>query len=283
MKSVLITLLLLFAFLSVHPQKVLVSAKTDRQRILIGEPIQLTFEVVSSGRTQVKWTKFDTLPHFEVLAASQVDTQRISKGTLYRQTVTITSWDSGTWDIPPVIFEGVKTVAIRIHVDHTPFDNNLPYNDVKTIIDVPKGKPSGWHWYLIGAILFIMLFYLFFPDRSAKDNETYKGNAYEEALQQLHNLKSDAGEPTLYYSRLVRIFRDYVYRKKRVYSYSKTTDDLVLLIKQFDLPAEQQAEVGHSFRLADMVKFARYRPKTEENEQSLQNVKQAIITIESRK
>lgn len=286
MKRVPITLFLLIITLAAFTQKVLVTAKTDKQRILIGEPITLSLEAIVTGNGVIKWPRIDTLPHFEVMNAATVDTQRLSSGVMYKQAIVLTSWDSGKWDIPPITIQGVKSIPITINVDHTPFDYNLPYNEVKTVIEVPKEKDFGWHWYLIGAVVVIMLFYLFFPEGKSKEEVHYKGNAYEEALQQLHNLKSnhnDAAETKIYYTRLVQIFRDYVYRKKKLYSYSKTTDDLVGMMKQLQIPPELQQDLTHTLRTTDMVKFAKYRPQKEENERSMQNIKQAIVTIENRK
>jgi hypothetical protein len=286
MKQVLCLLLFITTTLGALSQKVLLTAKTDKQKILIGEPITLMLEAIVTGGEDIQWTKFDTLPHFEVMNRSDVDTQRIRNGILYKQSVILTSWDSGSWNIPPITISGSRSLPIPINVDHTPFDYNQPYNEVKTIIDIPKEKDFGWHWYLIGAVLIIMLFYLFFPEGKQKEEVHYKGNAYEEALQQLHNLKADHNDPVqvkIYYTKLVQVLRDYVYRKKKLYSYSKTTDDLVAMMNQLQLPAELQSELKHTLMTTDMVKFAKYRPQKEENDASLRNIKQAIITIENRK
>ena len=286
MKQVLLILLLLTTTLAAFSQKVLVTAKADKQRILIGERINLQLEAMVPGNQDIQWTRFDTLPHFEVMGASAVDTQRIKNGVLYKQSIVLTSWDSGSWDIPPITISGSRSLPITINVGHTPFDYSQPYNEVKTVIDVPKEKDFGWHWYLIGAVLVIMLFYLFFPEGKQKEEVHYKGNAYEEALQQLHNLSADPNDPTqvkIYYTKLVQVLRDYVYRKKKLYSYSKTTDDLAVLMKQLQIPAELQSELRQTLMTTDMVKFAKYRPGKEENEKAHHNIKQTIITIENRK
>lgn len=286
MKQLLISLLLVITTLTASTQKVLVTAKSDKQRILIGEQFTLSLQAMITSGAKVQWPRIDTLPHFEVMNASAVDTQKIRNGVMYKQTLLLTSWDSGSWVIPPITIQGSRSLPVAVNVDHAPFDYNLPYNEVKTVIDVPKEKDFEWHWYLIGLVLIIMLFYLFFPEGKSKEVAHYKGNAYEEALQQLHNLKisnSDPVEVKRYYTSLVQILRDYVYRKKKLYSYSKTTDDLVLLMKQLEIPEDQRAELTHTLMTTDMVKFAKYRPQKEENEKSLRNIRQAIITIENRK
>ncbi len=286
MKFLTLCLILLFCSFTAPAQKLLVTAKVDRQKILIGERINLTLEAMATSTTGFTWTKIDTLPHFEVMEVSRVDTQLIQNGVLYKQNILITSWDSGSWVIPPITLGGAKSSPIPINVGHTPFDVNEPYNEVKSILEVPKAKGPQWHWYLIGAVLLIMLFYLFFPEGKKKEEPEYKGNAFDDAQQELHQLKTQGlaeKDPKLFYTKLVQIFRDYLFRKKKWYSYSKTTDDLVELMNKLNLDKEQQAHLRQTLMVTDMVKFAKYKPGSEENAQSFQNIQKAITTIEQKK
>ena len=80
---------------------------------------------------------------------------------------------------------------------------------------------------------------------------------------------------------MIRIFRDYLHRRRNIYSFSKTTDDLSLQMQKLNMDREHYADLVQTLRLSDLVKFARYQPANAENETSIDTIKQSIITIEN--
>src|SRR3979409_1750558 len=92
---------LLLAVIVVTAQsKTTVKASVDRNKILIGEHIQLTLEADIPENELIHFFIIDSLPHFEILSKPKIDTTNTHDGTRLRQIISITSFDSGHWVIP---------------------------------------------------------------------------------------------------------------------------------------------------------------------------------------
>jgi hypothetical protein len=136
---------------------------------------------------------------------------------------------------------------------------------------------------LIGIAVLIALFLLFFPPKEKKEVDAKPAvveDPYKAALDRLEKI-NPAGEPKYFYTELVDIFRNYLEKRKRIQSFSKTTDDLSMQMRQLQLPPEQYMQLVQTLRLSDMVKFAKYQPQPEENEEAIDVIKKNIIAIEN--
>jgi len=273
---------LLAATLFAQPK---ITAKVDRDKILIGEPIELTLEARIPKDVSPRVFIFDTFPHFEVKNASEMTELIDGKEKILQQTFTITSWDSGSWQLPFFVVNNTVSKRLTIEVGHTPFDVSQPYNDIKEIVEVKKPTDSKWHWYLIGIALLIVLFLLFFPKGKKKPTVAAQPvssiDPYKEALARMDQLNS-AGirDPKLFYTQLVDIFRNYLHKRKNIQSFSKTTDDLSIQIGKINLGNDFYQQLVQSLRLSDMVKFAKFQPAADEQETSFQIIRTGIIEIE---
>lgn len=282
-------ILFLFLFQSSQAQMVnMISARVDKQRILIGEQINLTLSALVPVNGSVQWINIDTIPHFEIVKASKVDSQLVEKNVRLTQTLTLTSWDSGRWVIPSFSLAAAKnrkSEALMIDVGYTSADPAQDYHDIKDILEVPKPDRVTWYWYVIGAILLLLLFSLLFP---TKKKEKVAApipdvDSYKKALAQLEALKTKTdGDVKAFYTELVDIFRVYIFQRKGLQSFQKTTDDLSVQIKSLNIPAEQYTALVQVLRLSDMVKFARFIPAETETKNALEIIKRSIIRIENK-
>ncbi len=271
---------LLFAGTAAHSQDLGLSM--DRTRILIGEPIQVKLQAEFAAEP-VSWFQIDSFPHFEILERSKIDTVREGSRIRLLQTLTITSWDSGKWNVPPFPLGANTTGPVAVTVGHTPMDYSQPYHDIRDILDVKPERDSNWFWYFLFAMVLIALFMLFFPAGEKKKDVGFvpAPGAYRDALHRLDALKKKKGEdPKLFYTELVEIFRDYLSRRKNIRSHAQTTDDLAVRIKALDLPQEQYAELVQTLRLSDLAKFAKYRPEESELAGSVDSIGDSIANIE---
>jgi hypothetical protein len=262
-----------------------VSATTSRDKILIGDTFRLQLEAdFSKGQTPA-WFTVDTLLHFEVMERSAVDTQVVDEKLQLRQSFKLTSWDSGVWQIPALALGRVKTKPVKIDLAYSPhpFDTSQPYHDIKEIIDVEKPVASKWYWYLIFVLLLLLLFLLFFPAGKKKEKPAFvpAEGAYKAALKKLELLEAKKTEdPKQFYTELVNIYREYLYRRWNIRSFSKTTDDLAIQMDALEMPDDLYRETVQSLRLSDLVKYARYQPQSEETKKALEVIRDSIITIE---
>lgn len=285
MNRLVFLLLVMMVFGSLQAQTL--SATADKQQILIGEQLQLHIKATLPQNVPFTWLSIDTIPHFEIMERSKVDTTVNNNQLTLTQTLTLTSWDSGKWNIPPLNFEGGRSAPISVKVNwDLPFNPKQPYHDIKDIRDVKVEEPSNWYWYFLLAIILIALFLLFFSEKEKKENDkpVLDANAYQKALKQLDDLDDGRKdiETKQLYTKMLHIFRWYLQTGKGIQSYSKTTDDLSIKLKELNMPSGQFNELLQTLRLADLVKFAKYKPAESETKSALQNIRNSIITIEKR-
>src|SRR5207249_2444196 len=156
----------------------------DKQKILLGEPLQIKAITLINKGQNADYFSFDTLPHLEILERSKIDTAIVNEKLQLSQTLTATSWDSGRWNVPTTIINDNQTKPITLDVVYTsPWDPNQPYHDIKGIVPVKNPGKSTWWWYVIGLAVLVALFLLFFPDSKKEKTIELDRNAYKKAMQ----------------------------------------------------------------------------------------------------
>ncbi|MBI3137091.1 MAG: LPXTG cell wall anchor domain-containing protein [Sphingobacteriales bacterium] len=263
-----------------------VKARTDKTRILIGEPLQLSIEVQVPEKEPIRFVTIDSIAHFEWLEKPVVDTESNSNGTLLRGIYKITSFDSGRWVIPAFeLSGGLRTDSIPVEVLFADFDPKADYHDIKDILEAkPETKNTAGWWFVAGGgfLLLLLLLYFFRKKKPAANTEKpVTGiSPFDEAMKGLQVLQSGTIDPKTYHTSLAGIFRLYIFRKKGLLSLQETTDDLVLQVKELGLDKSSFDELVQALRLGDFVKFAKYLPGTSDNRQAFESIKKAIEVLE---
>jgi hypothetical protein len=281
-RIITILLFILYAQLG-FTQKANLTATVDRQSILIGE--QFTLVLTATIPNAGYWPSVDTLPHFEILS-SKIDSQQNGNGLQITHTLTLTSWDSGKWNLPTFVVKGLnRTKPIAITVSFTsPFDPNQEYHDVKDIMEVNKPARETWFWYLIGLLMLLLLFALLFPSKKKKiDNGVFVPDEgiFKASLKKLDQLKQQPpADRKAFYTELVTIFRDYLSKRKDIQSHSQTTVDLSLQLTDLELRKSVYEPLVQTLQLSDLVKFARFEPISSDNDKALETIRESIIAIE---
>ena len=285
-KTIISIVAVFFAVYGVAQNKTTVKATIDRSKILIGEPIRLILEADIPENEAIRFFQPDSIPHFEFLDIQKIDTSNTGKGTVLSRVFQITSFDSGHWVIPSFILgDSIVTDTIPVDVGFSPFNPEQAYHDIKDIIEVnpPEEKQKIRWWYIVaGAALLLLLLILLFRRKKkpvAKPVEQPL-DPYKEAMEQLEKLQRDKPEAKQYYSRLVDIFREYIAAKKEIHSLQTTTNDLVVQLKSLHLPKEQFDDLSQSLRLSDFVKFAKYIPSAEDDQNTFTIIHSSIQQIE---
>lgn len=275
---------LFFSVFVAAQRQVTVKATVDRPQILIGEPIRLTLEADIPEDQPIRFFRVDTLPHFELLEKGKIDTSNTGSGTVLSQLIHITSFDSGHWVIPSFVLYGdIATDTVPVDVGFSPFDPGQPYHDIKDIIEVKPAAPAKnrWWWYIAGSVLLLLVIAaLLLRKKKPAALIAPPPDPYKTAMEKLGKLFKEKKEPRLYYSRLVDIFRIYVFAKRGIHSLQKTTDDLVMQLRDLDLPGNQFDQLVQALRLSDFVKFARYVPVPEDDRSAFEAIKNSIESIE---
>jgi hypothetical protein len=271
--------------------QVLVKAYIDRDKILVGEDIILTLDVRAPLGEPVTWFNLDTLPHFEFINKGKIDTVEGVDGKKWQQQLTITSYDSGYWQIPALSLKvGDKTYyadSLGVQVGYSNADLSQDYKDIKEIENVPDTE-TGYIPWIIGAATLVAIAILFWLFRKKKKAAAPVPVAvpltpFDEAIQALEALRKKdlpgKGQIKHYYTGLNDILRVFVRRKLNIASLEKTNEELISELKKQRLHEDYFRELANALRMADFVKFARYEPGAEDNVKNYAIIESAIKTL----
>lgn len=272
----------------------------DKQDILIGE--QIKYKVIAaapSGIFNVQWINIpDSLPHFELVDKTKIDTSTDNGNTVLEQTITLTSFDSGRWNTPAFAINFIPanagkavralTDSFAVNVGYAAADSTNELRDIKPIMDVTV---KNYLWYYIGggillALLIVAVFlWLYFKSRNKIPDSQFKRRlpAYDEAMQELEKLKQlnlQLPEDIVqFHSKLAGIFKWYISRMQRKSIMNKTTGDVLVYLADNALPKEVVTETATALRMGDAVKFAKYLPSLTESNDCIEKIKTTIRYI----
>ena len=284
--------LFVFTFLirDAFSQRVLVSSSIDKNNILIGEPVRMSVEVILPTGTNVGWFPLDSIPHFEYVEKGRIDTVVKPNGTEYRQLLTLTSFDSGRWVLPPLALEVngryYLTDSLPVSVAFSGMDPNQEYHDIHDILEVKytEGKYITWTIAAIAVLSLLAVIY-FLRKRVAKvvkpiEKPEVRLQPFEEAMLLLEKLKNqhlpENGQVKLYYTGLNDILRKFIFGKTSMVTMQKTNEELILQLRENGLQNDVYIRLAQTLRMSDAVKFAKYVPERNDNEQSFDNIKRSI-------
>lgn len=282
---------------SAAAQVVLPKATLDTNSILIGQQAQVHLSVTyraDQGPTVVGWpTIADTITaKLPILHDSHVDTVLPDKANnpyLLRQirTLTITSWDSGYWAIPPFTFtingDSMETDPLLLTVHTVPVDTTKAFRDIKKIYAVPFSLldwlHENWKWIAggVAAVAVLTALFIFLYKRSRRPApampEEPKQPLHVRALLALEALQQkklwEQDRTKAYYTELTDILRGYVEERYGIRALEQTTDELMAGLHVSSMPSAIREQLAQVLRLADMVKFAKWKALPAENEQAM--------------
>ena len=291
-----ILLLLLLCGSTGHAQTdIAVKASIDKNKILIGEKIELTLEASMPLGTAPAWFPLDSLAHFDFISKGKIDTTVRNSQVSYRQKLLITSFDSGRWSVPALPLSvgnrDYLTDSLEVSVAFTNFDPKQDYHDIHDIVETTASQLSYLTWVFAGAgILALLLLVYLLRKKVQRRTATASPTVFsylsprEEAVQALKLLREKAAAGTLqtkaYHTGMNEIFRHYLHRRAGLSSMQKTSAELMLQLQPLGLPNTAFTAVAQALRMNDAVKFARYQPAAEEDRQAADTIQDAIEQLD---
>jgi hypothetical protein len=285
----------LFSFSFSFSQAVSVKATINRDKIMIGEPIELKLEAKVPTGMDAKWFPLDSITHFDFIDKGKIDTTVTTDFKNYTQTLTITSFDSGRWAVSSFPLEiGNKqylTDSLPVSVAYSNFDPSKDYHDIKDILEVENADVKYVNPILAALAVLSLLAVIYFLRKKATVQQPVavkkalsKLSPLEEAMQSLEELKkqgyANTGGVKIFHSSLNDILRWFMYRKTNIGTMEKTSAELMLQLKQFNLPNDEFINLAQALRMNDAVKFAKYQPPAAENDQSMDTIKKSIEQLD---
>ncbi|MEO5592652.1 MAG: hypothetical protein ABIR15_13825 [Chitinophagaceae bacterium] len=273
-----------------------VKASINRDKIIIGEPVELKLEARVPLDTDAKWFPVDSIAHFEFIDKGKIDTAITSDTRTYRQTIIVTSFDSGRWALPsfPLAIGNKEylTDSLPVSVAYSNFDPKQDYHDIKDIIEVENTTLRYVNWMVLALAIVSLLGVIYFLRKKVSKTQAAvikkpvsKLSPLQEAMQALEDLHqrgyAEQAGTKVFHTELNDILRTYLYRKTNIATMEKTSGELMLQLKQFNLPAGDFTMLAQSLRMNDAVKFAKYQPGAQENEQALETIKKSVQQLDT--
>ncbi len=274
----------------------------DKRQILIGEQLQYSVEAsFPANAYNIGWFNVpDSFSHFEVVNRGKIDSIESNGILTCRQTLTLTSFDSGINTIPALAINfdpladdstiHLFTDSIPINVSFSPLDSTQTFHDIKSIIEVKDEVP--WLIWAGAAALIILLVVLVvylvkYFKRRKKPASVFnsKLSPFDEAMQSLDALQKEQllykGDVKQFHTRLIDIFKRYLSRKMQKNILNLTSSEVLLSLNDTLLSKADTFLIAGSLRVTDAVKFAKYFPPTSESESALINTKKVIEQIDN--
>ena len=290
-----IALLLLMANLT-QAQRIKATASLDSANILLGDQVRFFLEIDHPKNIEVEFPQVpDTiLQKIEVLNQSGIDTFETDDEAFQKQiqSYLITCFDSGTYRIPPYWFkldldervDSVPSNGVTLRVQSIPVDTTRGPVDIKN----PYGAPLTLKEvtpYILGIILIgAIIFFILYSIKRKKQNKPIftlpkkpKEPAHVLALRELERIKNEKlwqqGKTKQFYSEVTEALRKYIEDRFEIPAMEQTSDETLESFRyRRDLLKEKTFEnLKQILKLADLVKFAKYKPLPDDDNLALVN------------
>ncbi len=274
---------------------VVVSAQLDSAQLMIGDQCGLHLQAVAENGEQVQFPVYgeQLIGDVEIVDRTPIDTLSLRDGRKQlSQTLTVTSFKDSLFFIPPMAFtvgeDTFYSEPLTLNVIQ-PFEVDTTQNAITDIKPVYKAPIWWWgifRWVLLAlglAGIAIGIFYLvrYMKKRKASVGEEESAPellrpAEEVALEKLDKIKEEKlwqqGRVKDYHTDLTDTIREYIARRFSISSQEQTSSE-ILNDMQPILKDEKElyASLKRMLSLADLVKFAKWNPLPDENEQALRS------------
>jgi hypothetical protein len=275
------------------------NASVDKSTLLIGDEIKLT--LTSSFNTQDNFVQFslitDSLENIEIVKKSKIDTSFDKLKTYLKQQISLTSFDSGKHIIPSLSAtikskKGgtdyvLNTSPITLQVQMPVVDTSKP---PMPIFDIIEAKQPMWliALYIVLGLLFLIGIYIAY--KKYKQAKLNKKPIYETpkiiipphtlALQKIETIQQQqdwlSENEKKYHTELTDTLREYIHAQFGIDTFEMTSDEIIKLCKKNIFLKKHISDLQYLLSTADMVKFAKSKPSTEEHELCIKKTKQLI-------
>ena len=217
---------------------------------------------------------------------------------------TLTSFDSGSYNIPGLAFtivsadsDTITTNTLPLTVYTVKVDTSAhKIADIKAPYDAPFTFSEFWHEYFIyilsGLLIIILITALIWYYKKAKKSQIPENTkqkprepAHIIALQKLNELKDKKlwqnNHVKQYYIELTDIIREYLIYRFGIDALEMTSSEILSAIKNIDtINDELYNKMQYLLTTADFVKFAKAKPLPDEHNTCMKN---AYFFIENTK
>ncbi|MEG0890570.1 MAG: hypothetical protein RR919_01365 [Bacteroidales bacterium] len=284
------------------------SSKLNKDSILVGDRVvwSTIFTIPSDKEIAIAVygdiLKQDT-SKLEVLNEFKLDTISIKGGLSQLEAkLLFTSFDSGYFKLPqPLIITGNRgltqhtpdgKISVGIGGDTIHFNTPSLYvntvqidtatfkmYDIKGQIKYPITFKEVVPWILLALLIMAIIYLIYRYIKYRKENKDFFGKPIIKdpphiiALRELDKLRIQklwqAGKEKQFYTGITDTLRSYIEGRYGVSAMEKTSNEIMNSLIDKKIEAKSYNEINELFKLADLVKFAKYSPIEAENEDAI--------------
>lgn len=201
----------------------------------------------------------------------------------------ITSFDSGSYYLPRQVFyfykgeELVDTLVVdgrNLEVTTIPIDTaTYQMYDIKGPYTYPVTFKEVIPWVGLGLLLLLAGYMIYRVIKNRRENRPLFGKVAEpdpphiSALRNLENIRSKKlwqnNKEKEYYTEITDTLREYIEARYSVSTFEKTSAEIIKELEAKEVSGAEWEELKELFGVADLVKFAKYKAASEENERAI--------------
>lgn len=286
----LLFVLTVFAY-HISSQGFTVDAKIDSAQLWIGQQASIHFEITHRNKIRVQSPVFSDviIPGIELVTQKKVDSLKSPDGLLVvRESYVITSFEDSLYLVPAFPFvagdDTVWSPSLSLKVIQ-PFVIDTASQQITDIKDVLKPRLSLLYilkkllpwiaaFWLIIVVTILTVYFIKRKKKKADIIAAFTEPPYVIALRKLEGIRIDKawaqGRYKEYYTAITDVLREYIGNIYDLPAMEMTSDEIIThlsFIKNEHSTA--YASLRQVLQLADLVKFAKWVPLPEENENSL--------------
>ncbi len=301
MRTMATSLLLLAGILLLYPlgvqaQKVQAELKTDQ--IIMGQQTVFLIEAELPISGILVWPELhDTLTaDIEIIRHHAADTLKKDDNLIFvTKKWVVTAWKDGFFPIPPLDFLYIsdkdtlqlETRALLLQVGGVEVNMEEGYRDIKPIWHIPPGLRQFLPYIIATLLLGGIVYWFWRRSRKQKPERAVEKLAYDPgvpahiaAISGLETLRRkklwQKDNAKLHHSELTTIIRIYISRRFGLQAMEMTTAEILEAFSGLNPGREALHILKDLLQLADLVKFAKYKPGEESHENAIEQALKLI-------
>ena len=267
------------------------SSELTRDSILVGEQVVWNTVFAMPEHRELHFAPYadvvkgENVP-VDVIHDLKLDTLSVKNGVReIRARILLTSFDSGYYKLPLMVAltpqgDTIYLDSPFLDVTNTPVDTaNFVMHPIKGQMKYPVTLEEVLPWAALAIALAVLGYLIYRYIKRRKEQGGLFGKPEPQdpphivALRELDRIRGEQlwqnGKEKLFYTGVTDALREYIEARFGVGAMEKTTSEIMADLSDKKIEPRHYKELEELFKTADLVKFAKYVPGNEENEEAI--------------